>query len=69
MSMHALGEDRFVIGTLMDRTWYITPNEVLTAKPKLTGTFNGTAHGAPGGVPVLELTVAEGEGESCTPTP
>jgi hypothetical protein len=75
-SMHAFGDDELVFvlyagggwsGSIMARSWFFTPLDLL--KPSLgpAGTYSGVGHGTPGTIPLLELRPASGGGAPCTP--
>jgi hypothetical protein len=73
-SMHAFGDDEMVFayyiggvpsGSVMSRTWFFSPLDLIKATPALSGAYLGIGHGAPGSIPSLRLGPASAGGEAC----
>lgn len=74
-SMHAFGDDEFVIfivvdgqtwGSMMNSQWYRGPLDLVKGTVEPSGTYLGIGHGTPGSLPTLEVKVVEGGGQPCT---
>lgn len=76
VSMHAFGDDEIVFnldvdglskGSVMSRTWFFTPLDLIKNTLTPTGTYTGLAHGFYKATPTLILNPASGGGGACTP--
>ncbi|MEO7425209.1 MAG: hypothetical protein ABI036_08475 [Fibrobacteria bacterium] len=76
VSMHGFGDDEIVFnfdvdgvsqGSVMSRTWFFTPLDLVKNTLTPTGTYTGLAHGFYKYTPTLVLNPASGGGGACTP--
>jgi hypothetical protein len=75
-SMHGFGDDELVftvyaggawMGSLMARTWFFRPLDLVKGQPALADAYTGVGHGSPGTIPYLNLKAVTGGGAPCVP--